>query len=71
MVTDEDEPGTVSFDKPQPQVGRVVAATGFTDPDGTDEKSVAWFSGPSATGPRTDLGITNESYTPAAADEGS
>ena len=69
-VTDVDEPGKVGLDKPQPQVGRVVGATGFDDPDGTDEKTVAWFSGPSATGPWTDLEVTNESYTPKAADAG-
>ena len=31
---------------------------------------MAWFSGPSATGPWTDLEVTNESYTPKAADSG-
>ena len=71
MVTDVDEPGTVGLDKPQPQVGRAVNATGFDDPDGTDEQAVAWYSGPSATGPWTDLEVTNGSYTPVAADEGS
>ena len=35
-VTDVDEPGKVGLDKPQPQVGRVVSATGFDDPDGGD-----------------------------------
>ena len=69
-VENEDEPGTVSLDKPQPQVGRSIAAIDFDDPDGTDEKSVAWFSGPSDTGPWTDLEVTNESYAPVVADEG-
>ena len=69
-VEDGDEPGTVSLDKPQPQVGRSIAATGFDDPDGTDEKSVAWSSGPTDTGPWTGLDVTNESYRPEAADEG-
>ena len=69
-VTDVDEPGEVDLDKPQPQVGRAIGATGFDDPDGEDEKTVAWFSGPSATGPWTDLEVTNESYTPEAADAG-
>ena len=46
-VTDVDEPGTVSLDKPQPQVGRSIAAVDFDDPDGTNDKSVAWYSGPS------------------------
>ena len=69
-VTDEDEPGSVSLDKPQPQVGRALKAIEFDDPDGTNEKSVAWSSGPSTEGPWTDLEVTNESYTPKAADAG-
>ena len=69
-VTDEDEPGSVSLDKPQPQVGRPLMAMGFSDPDGANDESVAWFSGPTADGEWTDLEVTNESYTPDVADEG-
>ena len=70
-VTNEDEPGSVSLDKPQPQVGRPLAAIDFDDPDGTDEKTVQWYSGPDKDdGPWTDLEVTNESYTPKAADAG-
>ena len=70
-VTNEDEPGSVSLDKPQPQVGRPLAAIDFDDPDGADEKTVQWYSGPDKDdGPWTDLEVTNESYTPKAADAG-
>ena len=69
-VTNEDEPGTVGLDKPQPQVGRSVSATDFDDPDGTAEKSVLWYSGPSMDGPWTSLEVTNESYTPEPDDAG-
>ena len=69
-VTDEDEPGSVSLDKPQPQVGRPLMAMGFSDPDGANDESVAWFSGPTADGEWTDLEVTNDSYTPDVADEG-
>ena len=70
-VTNVDEPGTVSLNRPQPQVGRVIMAVDFDDPDGEDEKSIAWYSGPADTGPWTDLeNDDKESYTPDADDEG-
>ena len=69
-VTNANEPGTVSLNKPQPQVGRSIGATGFDDPDGTAEESVLWYSGPSMDGPWTSLDVTNESYTPQPDDAG-
>ena len=64
-----DEPGSVSLDKPQPQVGIAVMATGFMDPDGASDESIAWFSGPAMDGPWTDLDNSNPSYTPMPEDE--
>ena len=70
-VTDEDEPGSVSLDKPQPQIGRDITASDLVDPDGgKDEISLAWFSGPTANGEWTALEFTKVTYTPKAADEG-
>ena len=69
-VTDVDEPGTVSLNKPQPQVGRSIAAVDFDDPDGTNDKSEAWYSGPAMDGPWTDLDVSSDSYTPHAGGRG-
>ena len=40
-VTDEDEPGEVTFDQPQPQVSRALKAS-FSDEDGEDGPSWQW-----------------------------
>ena len=69
-VTNVDEPGSVGLDKPQPQVGIALMATGFSDPDGASDESIAWYSGPAMDGPWTDLEVTNPSYTPDEEDEG-
>ena len=70
-VTDVDEAGTVKIDQPQPQAGRTLNATGFSDPDGgVEEEVISWSSGASATGPWTDLGVATKSYMPKAADVG-
>ena len=69
-VTDVDEAGKVSIDQPQPQVGRSLKATGFSDPDEAKDQVISWERGTSAEGPWTDLSITTAAYTPVAADEG-
>ena len=69
-VTNADEPGTVSLDKPRPQVGRPIGATGFGDPDGPSDESILWYSGPAMEGPWTSLDHTTHSYTPQPDDSG-
>ena len=53
-VTDVDEPGSVSFDQPQPQATRGLKAS-FSDDDGEESPSWQWSRGASAEGPWTDI----------------
>ncbi|MCY4528762.1 MAG: cadherin domain-containing protein, partial [Chloroflexi bacterium] len=71
-VTDEDELGKVTFNQPQPQVSRSMAAMGPGDPDGgVADITWQWSRGPSKEGPWTDIdGATQAGRTPNAADEG-
>ena len=72
-VTDEDEPGKVTFDQPQPQATRSLGAIGTGDPDGgIDEISWQWSLGPTADGPWTEIaGATTAKRTPGTDDIGS
>ena len=70
-VTDVDEAGSVSFDKPQPQVTQPLTAS-FKDDDGKTKPSWQWSRGSSAEGPWTDIAsATTASRTPEDADIGS
>ena len=55
-VTDKDEDGSVSFDKPQPQVGRGLVATFSDDDTPLSDVSWQWSRGPSMDGPWTEVG---------------
>ena len=56
-VTDVDEPGSPSLDKPQPQVGRGLVASGPDDPDEpVTDVLWQWSRGPSAEGPWENIG---------------
>ena len=69
-VTDVDEPGTVGLDKPQPQVGRDITAINFDDPEGPEDESIAWYSGPAMDGPWMDLEHDKATYEPDEDDVG-
>ena len=70
-VTDVDEPGTVSFSNPQPQVTQSLTAS-FKDDDGKTKPTWQWSRGSSADGPWTDIaGATTASRTPVGDDIGS
>ena len=70
-VTDVDESGTVTLDKPQPQVTRTIKAEEM-DPDApVDDISWQWSRGPNMDGPWTSIsGATSASRTPTADDVG-
>ena len=55
-VTDKDEDGSVSFDKPQPQVGRGLVASFSDDDTPLSDVSWQWSRGPSMDGPWTEVG---------------
>ena len=70
-VTDVDEPGSVSFDQPQPQATRGLKAS-FSDDDGEESPSWQWSRGASAEGPWTDIqGAITATRMPTADDVGS
>ena len=70
-VVNMDEPGKVTFTKPQPQVGRGLEAK-LADDDGRDSPEWQWSRGASMDGPWTDIdGAATASRTPVAADSGS
>ncbi len=69
-VIDVDEPGSVSIDQPQPQVGRDLKAIDFSDPEGPKDEVISWSRGASASGPWTDTGASTAKYKPVAADVG-
>ena len=70
-IVNLNEPGTVSFDKPQPQAGRGLVATA-KDPDGAvDDQEWQWAkSMDGETGWMDIAGATSASRDPAAADAG-
>ena len=69
-VTDVDEPGSVSFDQPQPQATRGLKAS-FSDDDGEESPSWQWSRGASAEGPWTDIqGAITATRMPTADDVG-
>ena len=70
-VTNEDEPGSVDFTRPQPQVSREIIAS-FDDDDGEKEPSWQWSMGPSMEGPWTEIsGQTKANRNPTADEVGS
>ena len=71
-VIDLDEPGKVTLDGLQPQVGTRLRAT-LADPDrGQSGLTWDWESGPSRSGPWTAItGAGSRSYTPVDGDAGS
>ena len=72
-VTDKDEDGSVSFDKPQPQIERGLVATFSDDDTPLSDVSWQWSRGPSADGPWTNVGsaAATGSRNPVADDEDS
>ena len=70
-VTNEDEPGMLSFSSPQPQVNTVLRAT-LSDPDG-GVSSTTWMWERSLVGSPSDwtmiTGASSSSYTPKDDDE--
>ena len=70
-MTNEDEPGSVDFTQPQPQVSREIVAS-FTDDDGDNEPSWQWSMGPTDEGPWTEIvGQTSAKRSPTADEIGS
>ena len=74
-VTNVEEPGTVTLDTLQPQVGVLITAT-LTDPDnigGEKPASISWqwYRGNTAIAGGTSEGAIISTYTPAAGDIGS
>ena len=72
-ITNVEEPGTVTLDTLQPQVGVELTAT-LTDPDSVTDSTVTWqwYRGSSAIATATIGAVETESmYTPAAGDVGS
>ena len=70
-VTNENEPGKVTFDQPQPQATRDLTAS-FSDEDGDDGPGWQWSRGASMEGPWTDIaGAMTAARNPTAADIGS
>ena len=68
-VTDVDEAGKVTLDKPQPQVSRGLTAT-QSDPDGTStDVTWQWSRGPNMDGPWTVIAkATSDSHNPTEDD---
>ena len=70
-VTNENEPGKVTFDQPQPQATRDLKAS-VSDEDGNEGPSWQWSRGSAMDGPWTDIdGATTAARNPTAADIGS
>ena len=70
-LNDVDEPGKVTLNKPQPQIGRTLMASGEdADPDKpVDDAKWQWSRGPSNDGPWTDIDkATSASRTPSGDD---
>ena len=68
-VTDEDDPGSITFSSQQPQVGTALTAT-LTDLDGSvSGVTWSWESSPDQNTWTPISGATSESYTPVAGDE--
>ena len=68
-VENADEPGTVTLDRLQPQVGTPLTAT-LSDPDGNvSMESWQWAQSNSPNSGYTNIsGVTSETYTPVSAD---
>ena len=70
-VTNDNEPGKVTFDQPQPQATRNLKAS-MSDEDGDEGPSWQWSRGASMDGPWTDIaGAMTAARKPTAADVGS
>ena len=69
-IANLDEPGTLSFDRRRPAIGRAITAT-LTDPDDVVSTAWRWQRSRSRTGGWADIaGAAAASYTPVAGDRG-
>jgi len=69
-VTDVDEVGSVSIDRPQPQVGRLLSASLLDEDDGVEEQMWRWARSEDRRRWTHIEGATSPQRLPAAADEG-
>ena len=70
-VTNVDESGVASLDKPQPQAGRDLTASLTDDDDGITGQTWQWSRGTSASGPWTAIAkATSATRAPASGDVG-